>query len=160
MREPVDHVNQSGEPPPEEVFEALHDLMHRYRAQRQRAVAAAGQDLSHMEAKVLGFFARQPEATLSDLVAHSGRDKSQLARLIAGLRERGLLAAQTDARDRRNLRLRCTPAAQEIHRAMRLQSRRLARSALATLDAKERLQLMALLNKLSMGLDASDRAGA
>ena len=153
MRDKVDPVNHSGETLPEEVFEALHDLMHRYRAQRQRAVAAAGQDLSHMEAKVLGFFARQPDATLSDLVVHSGRDKSQLARLIAGLRERGLLCAEPDAQDRRNLRLRCTPAAQEIHRAMRQQSRRLSRSALASLDEKERVQLLALLNKLSAGLE-------
>lgn len=153
MRESMDNVNQSGdEASPEAVFEVLHELMHLHRAQRQRAIEAAGLDVSPMEARALGFFARHPGATLSDLVAHSGRDKSQLARLIGSLRERGLLQAEADPQDRRNLRLAVTPEAEAIHRAMRAQMRRLAKAALAGMDEDERGRLLASLRKLARGL--------
>ena len=137
---------------PELVFDAIHELMHQFRHRRQRALATDGEGLSHMEAKALGFFVRNPGASQSDLVAHTGRDKSQLARLIGSLRDKGLLEATPDERDRRSLRLHCTPAAQEMQRALRRQSRKLARSALASLDAGERLSLLALLRKVSAGL--------
>lgn len=153
MRETVDYVNQSsGDASPEAVFEALHELMHLHRVQRQRAIEAAGLGVSPMEARVLGFFAHHPGATLTDLVAHSGRDKSQLARLIGSLRERGLLDARPDEHDRRNLRLAVTPEAEAIHRAMRTQMRRMARSALADMDEDERASLLASMRKLAQRL--------
>lgn len=152
MRKSVDNVNRSSETPAEEVFEAIHELMHLYRARRQQAMATAGQELTHMEAKTLGFYARHPDSTLSDLVAHSGRDKSQLARLISGLRERGLLDARPDEQDRRNLRLRCTEQAEAMHRTMRQQSRRLARDALVDVGEAERSQLLELLHRVKAGL--------
>jgi DNA-binding MarR family transcriptional regulator len=153
MRESLDNVNQSGGTAPDEVFDALHDLMHLYRSQRQRALVEAGHGVSHLEAKTLGFFAHQPDATLSDLAAHSGRDKSQLARLIAGLRDRGLLQGTPDPQDRRNLRLRCTDEAQALHRAMRQHSRKLARQAFAGMDEDERAGLVAALRKLRAALE-------
>jgi DNA-binding MarR family transcriptional regulator len=51
-----------------------------------------------MEGKVLGYFCRHPGNTQSDLAQHSGRDKAQLTRLIARLKEAGLLEARADAR--------------------------------------------------------------
>lgn len=154
MAKSVDLVNQlpGAAATPEAVFELLHDVMHLYRGERQRAIAAGGQEITHLEAKVLGFFHRHPGATLSDLAAHAGRDKSQLARLIAGLRERGLLEATPDEADRRNLRLHPTASASEIHQAMRQQGTRVARAALSSLDAAERAQLVASLAKLATGL--------
>jgi DNA-binding MarR family transcriptional regulator len=153
MGETMDNVNQSaGAASPEAVFEALHELMHLHRAQRQRAIEAAGLGVSPMEARVLAFFAHHPGATLTDLVAHSGRDKSQLARLTGSLRERGLLEAQPDEHDRRNLRLVVTTEAEAIHRAMRTQMRRLAKAALADMDENERAGLLASLHKLSQSL--------
>lgn len=153
----MDIVNQSeNDTSPEAVFEALHELMHLHRAQRQRAIEAAGLDVSPMEARVLGFFARHPGATLTDLVAHSGRDKSQLARLIGSLRERGLLQAQPDEHDRRNLRLGVTPESEAIHRAMRTQMRRLAKAALAGIDEDERTQLLASLRKMARAMARLD----
>lgn len=153
MRESMDIVNQPDGAAPEEVFEALHDLMHLYRSQRQRALAEAGHGLSHLEARTLGFFARRPDATLSDLAAHSGRDKSQLARLIAALRGRGLLDATPDPQDRRNLRLRCTAQAQAIHREMRQHARKLARAAFADLGPRERECLLDAVRKLRAALE-------
>ena len=152
MRATVDHVNQSPTAD-ESVFEALHRVMHKVRAQRQRALSDLDAQVTPMEARALGFFARHPDATLTDLVAHSGRDKSQLARQIASLRERGLLEGRPDEADRRNLRLRCTAAAQELHRSLTLQMRRLERRALADFSPQERAQLADLLERLGGGLD-------
>jgi DNA-binding MarR family transcriptional regulator len=134
--------------PADEVFEALHDVMHVYRARRQQAIAASGLPLSHMEAKVIAFFGRRPGATLSDLVAHTGRDKSQLARLIAGLRERRLIEAQADESDRRNVRLRLTPAAEAMHHAMRQELRKVKRVATGDLTEVEYAKLLELLGRV------------
>jgi DNA-binding MarR family transcriptional regulator len=156
MRESMDNVNQYGQAAsPEEVFEVLHELMHLHRAQRQRAIETAGLAVSPLEARVLGFFARNPGATLTDLAAHSGRDKSQLARLIGSLRERGLLDARPDEQDRRNLRLQVTAAAEAVHRAMRTQMRRLAKAALADMDEEERMRFLASLRKVAQGMRRS-----
>ena len=64
MRKQVDKVNQSDAVLPNEVFETIHDIMHLYRARQYRALRVGGHDLTHMDAKVLGFFARRPGATL------------------------------------------------------------------------------------------------
>ena len=76
--------------PAEAVIELVHVVMHQFRSRQFQALRDGAHDVTHMEAKVLGFFAHRPGATLSDLVAHSGRDKAQLARLVKGLREREL----------------------------------------------------------------------
>jgi DNA-binding MarR family transcriptional regulator len=153
MPKSVDHVNQVGDGLAEQVFEAVHGLMHLYRAQRQRALDSAGQPLTHMEHKALGFFARRPLATHSDLVQHAGRDKGQIARLIAALRERGLLEAQPDPADRRNLRLQPTAAGRALQQAARRQARRVEAAAVAGLSEAECRELLALLQRLQANLE-------
>ncbi len=157
MPKQVDHVNQlaarSTDADGDEVFEAIHAVMHLYRSPRHRAAAPADAELTHMEHKVLGYFSRHPGATQSDLAAHAGRDKSQLARLIAGLRGRGLLEARTDDTDRRNLRLHPTPAAQAVQQAAQRQARAVAATAVAGLSDAERQQLLALLQRVRSNLE-------
>ena len=92
-REQVDNVNKNTPDLPQDVFDSIHAVMHLFRAEQYRAFRDAPHPLTHMEGKLLGFFARRPDATLSDLVAHSGRDKGQLARLIKTLKDQGLLEA-------------------------------------------------------------------
>jgi DNA-binding MarR family transcriptional regulator len=106
-----------------------------------------------MENKVLGFFARQPGATLTDLVAHSGRDKAQLTRLIRGLRDKGLLEARVDEGDRRSTRLQLTAEAVAIHDEVRRHSARLAALALDGVSDTEHAQLVALLDKVRANLE-------
>ena len=89
MRKTVDHVNQSGEPASNDVLEAIHAVMHAVRSHEHRTQHEGEAGLTPLEGRVLIFFARRPGATQSDLAAHSGRDKGQLARLINGLRARG-----------------------------------------------------------------------
>lgn len=157
MRKSIDHVNHRGlSPSAEDVVEAIHRTMHRVRAGQYRVARGAGHELNHMDGKVLGFFARHPGATQKDLAQHSGRDKGQLGRLIAGLKERGLLAATPDEVDRRNIRLQLTAEGRSMQKALQTQARRVAEQAAAGLDGDERHQLMALLDKVCAQLDGTD----
>lgn len=158
MRNKVDNVNLKAEAASTaaEVFETIHTLMHLFRGQQFRSLRDGPAAITHMEAKALGFFARHPGATPSELVAHSGRDKAQIARLIAGLKERGLLLAEADTEDRRVQRLRLAPQAALAQEAVRLQGDKLAQAAMQGLSAAECEQLLALLARVRANLDAGD----
>ena len=125
----------------EDVFESIHSVMHRYRAQQYRELRDGPSDLTHMEHKVLGFFARHPEATQSDLVEHSGRDK-------------GLLDGQADPADRRSIRLRLTAAGEAVHKSLAAPGQRLSTVAVAGLSEEECRQLLALLGRIDSNLQA------
>lgn len=140
--------------PAEDVLEALHAVVRQVRVLQHQQQRDTGQGLSPLEGKVLGYFARHPQGTLSELAVHSGRDKGQLARLVAGLRERGLLLAEPDAQDRRVTRLRLSPEAEAAHRVVQAQRHQLLGRAAAGLSADERRQLTALLDKLRAHLAA------
>jgi DNA-binding MarR family transcriptional regulator len=155
MAKSVDVVNKAGAGAADDVLEQVHAVMHLYRSQQFRALRDAPQAVTHMESKVLGFFARHPGATLSELAAHSGRDKGQLARLVAGLRERALLAASADPQDRRSVRLQPTAQGQAADEALRRRSRKLAGVAVQGFSAAEREQLAALLERVRVNLEAA-----
>lgn len=139
--------------PADQLFEALHGLMHRQRALHLAEMRLAAPALTPLEGRVLGFFARQPGATLRDLAVHAGRDKGQLARLVAGLREQGLLEARADESDARLTRLHPTDAARALHQAVQRSRRRLAERAGRGLSDDERRQLLALLQRMHANLD-------
>ena len=149
MVKQVDNVNRK-DVPEDDVMELVHLLMHRFRSLQYEGL----RDVTHMESKVLGFFARRPGATQSDLVQHSGRDKAQVARLIKALRERGLLQAEADEHDRRNLRLTLTDEGQAVQRQLQQQAKRLRALAVAGLDAAKHRELVELLQHVRRNLDA------
>ena len=155
MKNNVDKVNQNPMPSAADVFEAIHSVMHLYRARRMRAPAGDAPELTHMEGKVLGFFARHPDATLSDLVAYSGRDKAQLTRLIRALRDRDLLEARADEADKRSTRLRLSASGEALSAGWHRVGADLAEEALEGLAAREREQLLALLDRVRANLDAA-----
>ena len=138
----------------EQVFEAIHGLMHRYRSEQYRAMLAGGHSLSHLEGKVLGFFLRHPGATLKDVVEHSGRDKGQLARLVGGLKAAGLLEARPDESDRRSIRLSPSAAGREIQQRLATKATGLNDAAVAGLSPAELTQLLALLARVRANIDA------
>ena len=155
MRKQVDIVNQSGLMREDDVLESVHAVMHQYRSQQYRVLRDGPHQLTHMESKVLGFFGRHVGATQSDLAQHSGRDKAQLARLIKGLRERGLLVAQADEADRRTVRLSLSADGQSVLKALQQQARVLSRAAVTGLTPAQHRQLLDLLQQVRRNLDAN-----
>lgn len=142
----MDIVNQQ-----DDVLELVHSVMHAVRARQQQELRGTG-ELTPLEARVLRFFSRHPGATQSDLADHSGRDKAQLARLLKGLRERGLLDAQEDTADRRQVRLALSAEGEALRRRLRQADRKLGAQAVAGLKEGEARQLAALLLKVRENL--------
>lgn len=151
MGRKVENVNQSTA---DEVFDAIHGLMHLYRARQYRVLRDGPHELTHLEGKVLGFFGRHPGAMAGDLAAHSGRDKAQIARLLAGLKDRGLLRAEVDADDRRKTRLHLSDTGRELLRSTQRSLRQVAQRSMEGFGADEAAQLLALLQRLRANLDA------
>jgi DNA-binding MarR family transcriptional regulator len=150
----VDNINRKSVNPSDEVFDLIHTIMHLFRSQQYRGLPDGSRHMTHMEGKLLGFFARHPGATLSDLVAYSARDKGQLARLIKSLKEGGLLSVQRDRKtDRRSVGLQLTRAGHAVHRTLHRQSERLAMLAVKDLDSEKRRQLLALLRQVRNNLE-------
>ncbi|MET3130089.1 DNA-binding MarR family transcriptional regulator [Oxalobacteraceae bacterium GrIS 1.11] len=145
-----DNVNQSVQE--DGALDLIHSIMHQYRSQQYQALRDGPHDITHMESKVLHYFERYPQATQSDCARHSGRDKAQLARLIAGLRARGLLDGVADAADRRNVRLSLTAAGTALQDVLRRQAERLNAKALQGFDEEQRRQLLTLLQQLKGNL--------
>jgi len=154
MPKQVDQVNQNAGRPVDDVLETMHAIMHLYRSAQQRSLRDGPNDLAHMEVKALGFFARHPGATQSELVAHSGRDKAQVARQIRALRERGLLEAQADAADRRSSRLSLSAEGRAVHAALHGNDGRLKEQALRGFTAGEQDALRDLLARVRANLQA------
>jgi DNA-binding MarR family transcriptional regulator len=133
-------------------LDIMHSVMHQYRALQYRFLRDGPHDITHMDSKVLGYFGRHPGATQSDLAQHTGRDKAQLARLIKGLRDQGLLQGDVDADDRRSVRLSLTAAGLAIQKELRQQARRLSQKAVEGLNTAEQQQLLALLARVKDNL--------
>ena len=135
----VDNINRKSINASDEVFDLIHTIMHLFRSQQYRGLPDGSRHMTHMEGKLLGFFARYPGVTLSDLVAHSARDKGQLARLIKSLKEEGLLSVQKDQKtDRRSVALELTRAGHAVHGTLHSQSERLAMLAVKDLECEKR----------------------
>jgi DNA-binding MarR family transcriptional regulator len=154
MSKLVDQVNQKSGRPVDDVLETMHAIMHLYRSAQHRSLRDGPNDLAHMEVKALGFFARHPGATQSELVAHSGRDKAQVARQIRALRERGLLEAQADEADRRSSRLNLSSEGRAVHAALHSNDGRLKDAALQGFTEQEQAALLDLLARVRANLQA------
>lgn len=131
----------------DEVLEALHALMSRFKAHMHQAPREQG-GIGPMEARALGYFARHPGSSASDLVAHSGRDKAQIARLVQLLLERGLIVREPDPADGRRHRLALTDAGRAADRAAHKRRLRFAAALTADLSAQEQEQLLTLLRRM------------
>lgn len=140
--------NPAMPPTPDQALDHLHELMHRYRAQMHALANEVDDGLAPMEARALGFFARHPESTATELVAHARRDKAQVTRLVKMLEARGLLQAVPDPADRRTRRLRLTDAGRSVQRRMAQQRKRLAERLVAGFSEPELAQLLGLLQRL------------
>ena len=154
MEKLVDDVNHGARD--DGVFEAIHEIMHLFRAQQYHALRATAHALTHMENRALGYVARHPGASQRELVQRSGRDKAQVTRLVQGLRDKGMVEVRADEADRRGTRLYLTADGAAVHAEVRQHGLALAAQALSGLDDAERGQLEALLGRVQEQL----RAGA
>jgi DNA-binding MarR family transcriptional regulator len=143
-------------PPEDEVLELVHTVMHRYRSQQYQVLRGGQHDITHMESKVLDFFGHHPGATQSDLSAHNGRDKAQMARLIKALRDRGLLAGEASEADRRSVQLTLTADGKSVLLTLQQQSRRLNTEAVVGLTKTEQRQLAELLRRVKENLGSRE----
>lgn len=140
--------------PPADVFEAMHDLMHVYRAHMVRAMAAIHPDLTMNEVRALGFIGRHPGATQKDLVRHSGADKAQVARMVAQLAERGWITSHPNPGDGRSRILALSSEGQALQETVRGLRQSLSARLLAGCSADTQSRLLALLDQLRGELDA------
>ena len=81
-----------------------------------RAIDAdlATQGLGRAHHRALYFIARQPDLTVSELLALLGITKQSLGRVLGELSERGLVQSRSGERDRRQRLLRLTDAGREL----------------------------------------------
>ena len=154
----VDNVNQLEcpvEPKPEsDVLERLHALMHLYKRRMHAAARDGASGLAPMEARALRFFARHPDTTQRDLAQHALRDKSQIARLVSPLLERGLLEATADPTDRRVQRLRLTPAGKALQHKLQQHRQQFEAALVASLSASQHQALLSCLDKMLAAAEA------
>lgn len=106
---------------------------------------------------MIGYFYRHPGSTLRELVAHTGRDKGQLARTIKELKEQGLLESTPDPDDRRSQRLTLTDEGRRIHETFIGKFQQLAQAAIKGLSEEERTQLHCLLCRVQENLTNESR---
>jgi DNA-binding MarR family transcriptional regulator len=151
MKTQVDKVNHS--PAAERVFDAIHTVMHLYRSGRMQALREQEHGITHMESRVLDYFARHPGATQSDLVLHSGKDKAQLTRLVRGLRDNGWLDAVEDAEDRRSVRLTLSTQGQALQRQLRKSGAQILQRAVQGLSPEQCEELVQLLQVMQSNLE-------
>ena len=137
-----------------DVFEAMHDLLHAYRAHMVRAMASVHPELTMNEVRALMFIGRHPGATQKELVRHSGHDKAQIARLLSLLEEKGWLQRAPSAEDKRSRCLSLSAEGQALVEALRASRQKLTRELLQGCDAATLEQLMALLARVRSNLDA------
>lgn len=154
LQKQVDLVNHNPDQPADAVFDAVHTVMHLYRSMQLRGLRDTPHAITHMEYKVLGFFTRHPGATQSELVSHSGRDKAQVARLIKGLRDQGLLDAEADANDRRSTRLRLSALGKSVIDSLDGMGAQVSALAVAGMSEQECAQLLSLLVRVRHNLEA------
>lgn len=158
-RHKVDKINKQSENISENIFASIHALMHVIRSEQYKVLRDSPYELTHMEGKMLGFFSRHPDATLRDLVEHTGRDKGQLARTIKDLKEQGLLTSEPDPQDRRSQRLRLTAEGLRIHQSLIGQLDQLTENATRGMSQADAGKLLTLLERMRENLlqpNASD----
>jgi DNA-binding MarR family transcriptional regulator len=132
----------------EDVIDQLHALMHLFKDRMRQALSVDGDGLGPTEARALRFFSHHPGSTQQDLVAHSGRDKAQITRIVQQLMERNLLAREPDPSDGRRFNLQLTKKGLALQEAMHTQRKKLAADMLRDLSKEERLQLGGLLERM------------
>lgn len=121
------------------VLEVVPLIMRTVRSEMR---SARGLELSVPQFRTLGFVARHPQTSLSDVAEHIGLTLPSMSKLVDGLVARKLLSRSSHASDRRRITLELTARG-----AMLLQSAHASTQAalvkrLATLNDHERAMVV------------------
>ena len=142
-----------------EVLERLQALMRGMKHHMHEAMRAEGEGLGMMEARCLRYFAHNAGATQSDLVQHSGRDKAQIARIVKGLVERGLLQSQPNPADGRSQVLSVSARGEAMQQRMQAHLAAFEQRVMTGLDRSERDSLLELLGRLQANAKGENCGG-
>lgn len=137
------------------ITEEIHLLRRLLKAQQFRfySYSDTPRDMVYMGVRMLDYIGGHPGCTQSDLVGHFFRDRAQVAKLVGGLRERGLVDTEVDENDRRLQRLHITEEGRKIRVGAQRERKRVARLALTGIDAADRKQLIELLRRIRRNLE-------
>lgn len=140
---------------PADLFEAMHELLHLFRARMREDMETLGTALTPNEVRVLMFVGRHPGRTQKELVDHSHMDKAQLARMLAQLQEQGWLDREPGAQDRRVRCLRLSAQGQALFDRLRQSRQALAARLLKDWEPAAQQQLMELLERAKGSIEAA-----
>ncbi len=130
------------------VVEALETLAMGFVAITERAIAAAGTDLTFVQWRVLLIVGSEEDgATVGEVAERLGAHASPASRLVSRLRRRGVVKAARDPSDRRVTRLTLTPVGRDLRQRV-LDGRRRELTLLAA-DARLTAQEGAAIGRLA-----------
>ncbi|OMH31432.1 MarR family winged helix-turn-helix transcriptional regulator [Tersicoccus sp. Bi-70] len=116
------------------------------------AAGARDAGVSPSEAGVLRLVGRQPGSSQREVARSAGVVPSRMVPLVDGLEDRGLLARERSATDRRTYALRLTPAGSAVLAALGGVARGLDDELTAALSSDDRDLLTGLLSRMVDGL--------
>jgi len=109
-------------------------------------------ELSHEQAFVLGYLAKNPGAIQRDIAEVSRTSAASVSSLLQGLERRELLERRTESGNERSKRVYATPAGIDLIAGFETAMASADNSILAPLDDSERAALHALLQKVTAEL--------
>lgn len=139
-----------------EIFEVLHELLHRFRARMRQSMESVHPGLTFNEVRILTQTGRRPGITQKDLVEHSHTDKAQMARMLAQLQEKGWLERSASETDKRVRCLQLSPAGEQLFVQLKAQREQVATQLLKDFPTSQKDELLQLLKQALASTSAMD----
>jgi MarR family transcriptional repressor of mepA len=115
-------------------------------------------ELSHPQAFVLGYLAKNPGAIQRDIAEVSRTSAASVSSLLQGLERRALIERRTDGDNERIKRVYATPAGIDLIAGFETAMSDADESILSALDPAERATLHSLLSKITAELPQPTRS--
>ena len=113
--------------------------------------------LSHEQAFVLGYLAKNPGSIQRDIAEISRTSAASVSSLLQGLERRGLVERRAQSGDERRKRVYATPSGTELIAGFEAGMAAADETILAPLDPAERATLQGLLSKITAELPQPSR---
>ena len=139
-----------------EIFEVLHELLHRFRARMRQSMESVHPSLTFNEVRILMQTGRRPGITQKDLVEHSHTDKAQMARMLAQLQEKGWLERSASEADKRVRCLQLSPAGEQLFVQLKARREEVATQLLKGFPVSQKDELLQLLKQALLNAKALD----